>query len=278
MNAVVPVNVQVPASPNAPIVADFVEHAIRVAYVHRRDVSVLSEKDWGVPGIYVLLTDDGSGQLYVGKSTDLRGRLRAHRSRQAQVPDWSRAVVIQRDTSHGFNSAEIGYLEGRVSSELNAIPGLAVAKGKADGDSTLPPHMMVALDALLPSVLAAMRLAGLDTYREDSEEGSSGRSSMSPRRTHTSIQGTVADLLASGLIRAGESLHLEQGGKVRQGSVTASGAIVVDGVSYGSPSAAGAAALGLSSNNGWDSWRVGSLDGSKLAELRAQLTAQGETE
>lgn len=277
MNAVVPVNVQVPSSPSAPIVADFVEHAIRVAYVRRRDVALLSEKDWSVPGIYALLTDDGSGQLYVGKSTDLRARLRTHRSRQAHVPEWTRAVVIQRDTSHGFNSAEIGYLEGRVSSELNAIRGLVVAKGKSDGDSTLPPHMMVALDALLPSILAAMRLAGLDTYREGAEEAQFGKPPGSVRRTHTPIRGTVADLLSSGLLRAGETLHLRQAGKVRQGSVTASGAIVVDGVSYGSPSAAGAASLGVGSNNGWDSWRVGSLEGPKLAELRAQL-AEGDNE
>lgn len=276
MNAVVPVNVQVPSSPSAPIVADFVEHAIRVAYVRRRDVTLLSEKDWSVPGIYVLLTDDGSFQLYVGKSTDLRARLRAHRARQAHVPEWTRAVAIQRDTTHGFNSAEIGYLEGRLSSELNAIHGLVVAKGKSDGDSTLPPHMMVALDALLPSILAAMRLAALDTYREGTEEQQFGKQSGSAPRTHTLIQGSVTDLLSSGLLRAGETLHLKQAGRTRQGSVSASGAIVVDGVSHRSPSAAGAAALGLKSNNGWDSWRVGSLDGPRLADLRAQLTVGGE--
>lgn len=52
MNAqVIPVNVQIPASATAPVVADFVVHALRVALVNRRDLERLASDEWAVPGI-----------------------------------------------------------------------------------------------------------------------------------------------------------------------------------------------------------------------------------
>lgn len=266
MNAIVSVNVQVPSSGSAPIIADFDEHAIRVAYIARRDASRLPESEWRVPGIYVLI-DDGLHRLYVGKSTDLRARVLQHRVRNAQVPDWARAVLVKRDTTNGFTSADVGYLEGRLSAELDAIPGVAVSKGKADGDSTLPPHVQMSLDALLSSVLAAVRLAGIDTYRADEEP---------PPwvATRTQIAGTVADLLAEGLLRAGTDLHCTRAGQQGHGTVASDGQIIVDGVGYRTPSLAAAVALGATSStgySGWDMWHVESLTGPTLAGLRAQL-------
>ena len=120
VNAIVAVNVQVPSSGAAAIIADFAEHAIRVAYIARRDLSRLPEAEWRVPGIYVLIADDGSHRVYVGKSTDLRSRVMQHKQGNAHVPGWSRAVLVKRDTSNGFTSADVGYLEGRLSAELDA--------------------------------------------------------------------------------------------------------------------------------------------------------------
>ena len=108
--------------------------------------------------MYVLLTDDGSGQVYIGQAIHLRKRLFQHRSKPKLT--WRRAVIIKRDTSHGFNSAEIGYLEGRLSAEIGAIPGVEVIEGLKSHDATLPPHHMLALDALLPGVFAALRSPG----------------------------------------------------------------------------------------------------------------------
>lgn len=142
-SAITAVNVQVPMSATAPIVADFAEHAIRVAYVTRRDVARLSEQEWATPGIYLLLCDDGTHNVYVGKSTNLRSRVHQHKQKNAQVPAWARAVLVKRDTSHGFTSADVGYLEGRVSAQLDVIPGISVVKGKVDGDATLPRHMQM---------------------------------------------------------------------------------------------------------------------------------------
>jgi hypothetical protein len=266
---VIPVNVQIPSAATAPVVADFVAHALRVAYVHRRDAERLPADEWEVPGIYVLLTDDGSRQLYIGQAVDARKRLLQHR-RKSKL-DWTRAVIIKRDTSHGFNSAEIGYLEGRVAAEINAIPGVAVVEGKRDQDTTLPLHMLLSLDDLLSSILAALRLAGMDTHKEADEPEHKIRRPSAKRKGRIAKTGTIADLLAAGLLRAGAEVHLSQGGRSASGTVTTSGEIIVAGVAYASPSKAAQQALGLQSSNGWTTWHVGNLKGPTLDALRDQL-------
>lgn len=270
---VIPVNVQIPSAAATPVVADFVAHALRVGYIHRRDIERLPVDDWGVPGIYVLLSDNGSHQLYIGQAVDLRKRLRDHQRRSKL--EWARAVAIKRDTSHGFNSAEIGYLEGRVAAEISAIPGVTVIEGKRDQDTTLPRHMLLSLDDLLSSILAALRLAGVDTYTEADEPENSGPAK---RKSRTAKDGTVADLLASGLLRAGAEVHLSQGGRVASGTVTTSGEIIIAGVAYASPSKAAQKALGLQSSNGWTTWHVGNPKGPTLDSLREQLSGTGKNE
>jgi hypothetical protein len=263
---VIPANVQVPSLSTAPIVADFASHALRAAYVMARHLTWLPSSEWDCPGVYVMLTGDGK-TVYVGQSTKLRGRLLHHRARPP-LP-WVRAIVIKRDTSHGFNSAEIGYLEGRLSAELSAVAGMHVLKGKVDQDATLPPHMLIALDELLPSMVAAVRLSGIDTHKEaDIPENAV------QRKGHTQIPGSIADLLARGLLHAGAELHLRQGGRAAIGTVTTQGEVIVAGVAYASPSRAAASALGLQSSNGWAAWHVGSINGPTLAALRTQLDTQ----
>jgi hypothetical protein len=53
-----------------------------------------------------------------------------------------------------------------------------------------------------------------------------------------------------------------------KGTVTANGEIIVNGVTYTTPSSAAAAALNLQSSNGWITWHVGSRDGVTLDHLR----------
>lgn len=274
VNAIVAANVQVPSSGAAAIIADFTEHAIRVAYIARRDAVRLPDAEWRVPGIYVLITDDGSHGVYVGKSNDLRSRVMQHKTNNVHVPTWARAMLVKRDTSNGFSSAEVGYLEGRLSAELDAISGITVVKGKTNGDATLPPHMQASLDALLSSILAAVRLAGVDTLRNDEDEHGP------PGVTRTQTSGTVADLLAEGLLHAGAELHCKRSGKPGIGTLSSDGQIIVAGVGYKSPSLAAGISLGATSSTGyggWEMWHVGSLDGPNLAELRAQLATPDDS-
>jgi len=201
---VIPVNVQVPSDTTAPVVADLPVQALRVAYVARRDLERLPEAEWGTPGVYVLLTDDGSGQAYVGQAVHLRKRLFQHRGKPKL--GWRRAIAVKRDTSHGFNSAEIGYLEGRLAAEIGAIPGVQVIEGLKNLDTTLPSHHMLALDALLPGVFAALRLAGMDLLK-DADVSDAPTPENGSKKSHTVIPGTVADLVAGGLLRAGAELQ-----------------------------------------------------------------------
>ncbi len=269
-----PVNVQVPNAPEAPVVADFVEHAIRVAYVNRAHLKALPEEKWAEAGVYVLLTDDGSGDVYVGKAVHLRKRLQEH-SRRPKLP-WSRAIAMKRDTTHGFNSAEIGYLEGRLAAEVAAVSGLTVVEGKRDSDATLPPHMMLSLDALLASMLAAIRLAGIDISKEVTDADDSRAGVRGSRRKPRTIPGTVADLVSTGLLPAGEKLFLRQGSVEADATVTADGAIVVENVAYPTPSMAAKVALDGKSSNGWAAWHVGSIEGPTLDALRSKWLKQQE--
>jgi hypothetical protein len=261
---VIPVNVQVPSDTTAPVIADLPVQALRVAYAARRDIGRLPEAEWGTPGVYLLLTDDGSGKVYVGQAVHLRKRLLQHRSKPKL--EWRRAITLKRDTSHGFNSAEIGYLEGRLAAEIGAIPGVQVVEGLKNLDTTLPSHHMLALDALLPGVFAALRLAGVDLHKD-----ADAPDPPTTRKAPMAIPGTLADLLAAGLLRAGAELRLSQGGRIASATVSTSGELIVDGVAYASPSKAAATALGLQSSNGWTTWHVDDLNGPTLAQLRATL-------
>jgi hypothetical protein len=266
---VTPASVQIPKEPEAAVVADFPIHALRVAYIAKPYVTKLGA-DWHVPGVYLLIGPGliaGRLPVYVGKSVGMRGRLITHRSKPKL--DWARAMLVRRDTTDGFNSAEVGYLEGRVAGELAGLPGIDLHLEKEDLDTTLPGHLLPVLDAFVPTILAAARLGGLslvpapdDVVDEDAAGNGGGRKTYS---------GTVADLLAAGLLEAGAQLTFSRAGKVAQGKVTSEGEIVVEGKAYGSPSTAAAKALGLKAANGWVSWRLDGGTGATLAELRAQL-------
>ncbi len=295
---VIAVNVQIPAATTAPVVADFTTHALRVGLFHRRDWQSLPADEWNVPGVYVLMTTDGSGIVYVGKSVKLRSRISTHNS-DPQIA-WKRALVCKRDTSHGFTSADIGYLEGRLAAELAAIPGITVHRGKEDRDDTLPRHMELSLDELLGSILSAVRLAGLDVHKpadvpdedEDAEDPANATADPSvatgttlPRQRRTK-KAKLPELVAAGLISAGTELHLSQGGTTATGTVSTQGEIVVDGVAHNSVSKAAQTALNSGRDetaqvlaaNGWITWHIGSPVGPVLDSLRDQHAAAQPTQ
>ncbi len=267
---VTPAHAQVPSEPDAPVIVDFPIHALQVAYVDRQHATNLPTR-WQTPGVYLLLgraDEQGVTPTYVGKSVDLRGRLLMHRSKPKIA--WMRAMAVRRDTTDGFNSAEVGYLEGRVAAELDELPAIALHLEKKDLDTTLARHLLPVLDAFVPTILAAARLAGLDlaTVEEPDDVGSR------ERKARQTFEGSVADLLAAGLLSAGGKLTCRRGGREATAQVTTLGELVVAGKSYSSPSTAAARGLGVPSANGWIAWRLEGGEGLSLAELRAQLPAK----
>jgi Restriction Enzyme Adenine Methylase Associated len=261
---VTPGSIQVPGAPDAPVIVDFGVHALRAALVRKESVPELAQT-WAAPGVYCLLGalgGEGKTTTYVGKGVSVRKRLMQHR---AKPPiEWWRAVAIVRDTTDGFNSAEIGYLEGRLAKEVEGFPNVELKAEKYDLDTTLPAHLLIQLDTLVPTILSALRVAGLDVRKGiDGQETSS--------ITRKTVPGTVSDLLSEGLLSAGTKLTFKRGSKLAHATVTAAGDLVVDGKSYSSPSTAAAAALNLKAANGWTSWRLDDGSGPTLAELRSQL-------
>lgn len=261
-----PAGVQIPADPDAPIVLDFVSHALRVALVTRAGIVKLPSEEWDLPGVYVLIGALGIGgptEVYVGKAKSLRRRLRQHRARPKM--EWWRALAVARDTTDGFNTAQIGYLEGRLASQIAALPALTLIASQEDIDETLPDHLLIPLDAFVPTILAAMRLAGLDTSPPD--EATVG---VDRKRDRSSVPGTISDLVATGLLRPGERLIFDQRGRTAEAQVNPAGEIVLGGVTYSSPSGAAKAVLGGRAANGWNAWTVGK-GGPTLATLRERL-------
>ena len=208
------------------------------------------------------LGDQADTGLYVGKAVKVRERLNHHRT-NPKLP-WWRAIAVTRDTTAGFNSAEIGYLEGRLYKELVGAAGISLKADKHDVDTTLPQHLLVQLDAFVPTILAALRLAGVHLEAEDVPAAVEGK-------TRKSIEGSVSDLLAAGLLSAGTVLTFDRAGEHAEASVTADGQLVVDGKAFTSPSKAAQTALNLKAANGWTSWRLDGGSGPTLADLRAEL-------
>lgn len=267
-STVLTAGVQVPADDGAAIRFDFELHALRVAFVAREHVTRLG-KDWCRPGVYTLLGGIASGsptEVYVGQAVDLRGRLLQHRRKPKM--DWWRAVVVIRDTTTGFDSAQIGYLEGRLARELRQRPAIEVREGLTNIDTTVPTFARAPLDEFVGTILEALRIAGVD-LRSQADIGEEGEE-VGPGRTPAVIPGTVRDLLAAGLISAGARLFAKRAHREADAEVAASGELLVDGVAYRSPSTAAQRGLGVPSANGWKTWQTS--DGLSLADLRTQLT------
>lgn len=262
---------QIPADPAAPIRFDFELHALQVAFVDEAHVNRLSQ-DWQRPGVYVLIggiSPKTKTELYVGKSVDVRQRLINHR-RRPKLP-WWRAVAVIRDTTTGFDSAQVGYLEGRLAQELRARPGVSVCEGVETLDVTLPTFARSPLDEFVGTILEALRIAGVD-LRSDVDEGPETEQ-VSSGKSHKAVPGTVKDLLAAGLLQAGSHLTAERevrGNPMKlEAEVSASGELIFSGVAYRNPTKPAVIGFDLRSTNGWTAWRT--TEGKTLADLRAEL-------
>src|SRR5207244_4431104 len=123
--------------------------ALAMAVVPRDAVSALRERWTKAIGVYVLLgpSDDAEHdyRAYVGKSGTggLKQRLPTHRNRPAWAKShqldkewWNRGLIVRNRTEDGFDSAEAGWLEGRLWDILDAAPAAKLV-GKKGDDQTL---------------------------------------------------------------------------------------------------------------------------------------------
>jgi len=261
-----PVTVLIPDTVAAAIEIYEQSAALRMAIVERVGVGALGA-EWDRPGLYVLLdrhSTDGLWASYVGKApAGIRARLLQHASNKDH---WSRAVLIQRDTTHGFNSAQVAWLEGRVYDLLSAAQDATLHNKNRPGDETLPAFERTALEASIEPIVRVLRLVGFDTSAPEEQP-----SLVHTAKTATFHGVTVQEIMAAGLLTAGDQLTSTNGAWPAQGHIDDTGNVVYHGTIYPSPSAAGSAVKGGKAANGWDFWAVEAPTGLvRLSTLRAR--------
>lgn len=263
-----PVTALLASEPGVPVVVFDSNAALRMAVVDRQSVFGLDES-WDTPGVYLLLDPvalDGAYGVYVGKApAGLRTRLRQHLKGKDH---WARALLVVRDTTHGWHSAQVGWLEGRLYDLLDGASLADLLNGNRPQDETLPAYDRVALEAAVTPISAVLRLLGCspDAFDEDAPSESPARSA--PRQYNV----TVADLVQAGDLVVGEKVNSTQVSAPATAVVGEDGFLTVDGQRFTTPSAAGGHVRGGKATNGWAFWAV-EREGSTvpLATVRARF-------
>lgn len=227
------------------------ECALTMACVDRNSSSRLLG-EWEVAGIYVLLwpvDESGEFKCYIGKGNPLTGRIAQHR---ANKDGWTRALVVASDQRTGFDSAEIGWLEGQLHSRVQNSDLGTVENIQQPGDDTVPGYNKRRLSLAIDSVIRVLRLIGYECAEESAMQSATQRHRKSP----SSSSVTVADLLVAGLLIDGEDLVSVNGQWPAKAKVKSPDAIHYNGVSFNSPSAAAVKVRDGGATNGWAFWAV----------------------
>lgn len=260
-------HVLVPAENNGTIDVYEQSAALRISIVDRAGAKHLAS-EWDAPGVYILLDQhaaDGSWGAYVGKApAGIRTRMRNHLTNKDH---WYRAILVKRDTTHGFNSAHTAWLEGRLFDLLDAAEKAKLSNQQRPGDDTLAPYDLPMLEAAVEPLARLLHLIGHDASTPRDEEGPTAKRSAK----HHGV--TLADLIRVGQLRGDEELVSTVSTVVAVAQLRVDGSIEHDGRRYQSPSAAAAAARG-GPINGWAMWAVATPTGKvRLATLRARYQA-----
>jgi hypothetical protein len=266
----IPVTFLVPPSSQAPMEIELRHQVLRMVVVDKASVRYVHQF-WSARGVYFLLGHADQPErytAYVGKApSGLAGRVANHvRSRE---DPWERALLIASATPTGFDSAAVGWLEGRLYDLLDIAPAAILLNRNRPRDESLPLYDRQVLEQHIAPIAAVLRALG---YSPDSPDQ---RPAAPPRTVRRQFGGTVADLIAAGFLRAGTRLR-STAGVDAVATVLDDGNLEVNDEVYSTPSAAGVAVLGRSIN-GWDFWAAPSGEGTlvPLAEMRDRLGAEG---
>ncbi|NYE35649.1 hypothetical protein F4692_000753 [Nocardioides cavernae] len=265
-----PITTLLPESAAEPVVLYDQHAALRFAIVERDHTLRINAEEWDRPGVYILLDPpsvDGSWGCYVGKApAGIRTRLRDHLRNKDH---WRRAVLIQRDTTFGFNSAQVAWLEGRLYDLLDAAEDARPHNGNRPSDETLPPFERASLENAVVPISRILRLIGYDPATADD----SGTVSTTTKSSRTSrFYGiTLKNVVDAGYLTAGARVVSTNSVWPADGIVNGDGTLTVNGTPHPTPSAAAGAVKGGAAN-GWDFWAVEDGSGrTSLATLRARF-------
>ena len=267
-NETFPVTALIPEVVGRPIVIFDSQAALRLAIVDK-DFASLLDSSWEVAGIYCLLypvAGDGTFQIYVGKApAGMRSRIMNHVT--SKLDGWVRALLINKDTTHGWTAAHVGWLEGRFWSLAFASAKGAPTNKQRPSDETLPNYDRAVLETSIVPISRVLRLLGYGLEPE-------GEVPTPKVASRTKFGVSIADLIAAGRLKVGESLAFTYPGLSASASIQSDGRLLVDTVVYETLSAA-AGALRGGPTNGWAYWAITEPTGNPvaMADIRAQYLA-----
>jgi hypothetical protein len=268
--SVQPVTFYVGASADEPIELKVAHSGLRMVLVNRTALARLGV-DWEVLGVYFLLGPEADHPdrflAYVGEvgKRTLRKRLGEHLTQKAW---WSRALLIASSDSEGFNSAEIGWLEGRLYDVLNNAVAATVKNLSRPGDDSIALKDRGVLERYVDPIIAALRAVGAPPDTADQQAVPAGR-----RRVRYSE--SVRDLIDADLLKPGTHLvSLKKKDLTTTATVLADGRLEIEGHEpFDAVSPAAQAASGNKAESGWEFWGAPSGDGGfvSLFALRDRL-------
>ncbi len=265
-----PVTFYVPTSAIEPIELNVTHSGLRMVLVSRDAIGRLGD-EWKVLGVYFLLGPDPAASdrflAYIGEvgRRNLLLRLTEHAAQKAW---WNRALLIASSSVEGFNSAEIGWLEGRFYDVLNnAVAATVMNKGRP-GDDSISSKDRGVLERYVEPTIAALRAVGAAPDTADQQPVPAGKK-------RTVYRESVKDLIDANLLKAGTKLRPLRKHLTTTALVMDDGSLDVEGTRYAAVSTAAQAVSGNQSEPGWEFWGAPSGDGSfvSLFALRDRLRA-----
>jgi hypothetical protein len=242
--------------------------------VNRESVGLLNDS-WAVFGVYFLLGpfehNPDRYRAYVGEvgKRTLLLRVKEHVSGKQW---WSRALLIA-SASGEFNSAEIGWLEGRLYDVLNnAVAAEVMNKGRP-GDNSLAPQDRGVLERYVEPIMAALRACGASPDTADQRP-------VSPKSHKKKFyKESVKDLIDAGLLKVGTMLAPLRKGLIQAALVLPDGSLKIGEKVFAAVSPAAMAVSGNKSEPGWDFWGAPSGEGGyvPLSRLRDRVHENGGT-
>ncbi len=271
--SVQPVTFYVPPSSAEPVEVRTAHSGLRMVLINRESVGLLDD-GWAVLGVYFLLgpcADDPDRYLaYVGEvgKRTLLLRLKEHVGGKQW---WSRALLIA-SASDEFNSAEIGWLEGRLYDVLNnAVAAEVMNKGRP-GDESLASQDRGVLERYIEPIMAALRACGASPDTADQRPPT-------PRGQKKKFyKESVKDLIDAGLLKPGTMLQPLRKGLTQTALVLPDGSLRVGEQVFTAVSPAAMAVSGNKAEPGWDFWGAPSGKGGyvPLFTLRDRLREDGK--
>lgn len=263
--------------------------ALKMLVVGRGNLAKVNTDEWNAPGFYILISgsnrSNGCWNAYVGKApAGIKKRVSQHVNKK---DFWDTAIMVRKDTSNGFSSAEAGWLEARFYELLEKAHHCELENTVKPVEDTLPSYTVEGLERATQPVLALLRLMGYDTRSSDCDRKLSQRAKAATNVDSAAggegfTGASLKELLDGNFVLPGKIISLE---KKYPGEawLNADGTVLFQDVTYATPSGAGLACRRLvrpesTSPNGWDFWGMEDEEGviKSLASFRSSAAGSPE--